>query len=69
MEKVAGIARMELPNDVKWVRCFLRKKLNCYRRFVPDIPEQLVPLNNLLEKGRNMEITPIMEDNARKYLK
>ncbi|WP_406707038.1 Ty3/Gypsy family RNase HI domain-containing protein [Sodalis sp.] len=40
--------------------------LNNYRQFIPDMAE---PLNDLLKKGRIVEITPVIEDNIRRCLK
>ncbi|MGR0202213.1 hypothetical protein, partial [Klebsiella pneumoniae] len=55
--KVEAISRMVIPRDVKGIRRLLGT-LNYYRRFIPEMAEYLVPLNNLLKKGVKITITP-----------
>ncbi|MGR0202338.1 hypothetical protein, partial [Klebsiella pneumoniae] len=66
--KVEAITNMAIPKDVKGIRRLLGT-LNYYRRFVPEMAEYLVPLNNLLKKGAKFVITPEMEDNIRKCMR
>lgn len=63
-EKVAAIERMALPRDVKSIRRLLGT-LNYYRRFVPEMAEHLVALNNLLKKGKTVKISPEIEENIK----
>ncbi|WP_445972465.1 hypothetical protein, partial [Klebsiella pneumoniae] len=58
---------MAVPRDVKGIRRLLGS-LNYYRRFVPEMAEYLVPINNLLKKGRKIFVTPEMENNFRKCM-
>lgn len=66
--KVEAISRMAIPTDIKGIRRLLGT-LNYYRRFVPDMAQLLVPLNNLLKKGQKIVITPVIEDNIRRCLR
>ncbi|MGR0271986.1 reverse transcriptase domain-containing protein, partial [Klebsiella pneumoniae] len=65
--KIDAISRMAVPRDVKGIRRLLGS-LNYYRRFVPEMAEYLVPINNLLKKGRKIFVTPEMENNFRKCM-
>lgn len=65
--KVEAIQRMAIPRDVKGIRRLLGS-LNYYRRFVPEMAECMVPLNNLLKKGSKLVITPAMENNIKRCM-
>lgn len=67
IRKVAAIQRMAIPRDIKGIRRLLGT-LNYYRRFVPEMAECLVPLNNLLKKGKKLIVTPAMEDSIRRCM-
>lgn len=66
--KVEALQKMAIPRDVKGIRRLLGS-LNYYRRFVPEMAEYLVPLNNLLKKGRKVIVTAEIETNIRKCIK
>lgn len=62
-----AIQNMAMPRYIKGIRMLLGK-LHYYRRFVPEMAKYLAPLNNLLKKGRQLAITPVIEDNVRKCM-
>jgi transposase len=55
-DKVAAISELPPPTNVKGVRRFLGVA-SWYRRFVPDFAELVVPLTNLLKKGKRWSWT------------
>lgn len=65
--KVEAIQRMAIPRDVKGIRRLLGS-LNYYRRFIPEMADRLVSINNLLKKGSKVVITPAMENNIRQCM-
>jgi len=56
-EKVAAMTELEPPSTVKGLRQYLGV-VSWYRRFVPDFPRIVKPLNDMLRKGSKWEWTP-----------
>lgn len=66
LSKVEAIKKMKIPQDVKGIWRLLLT-LHHYRRFIPEMAEYLIPLNNLLKKGMKVTVAPVMEDNIRNW--
>jgi hypothetical protein len=52
--KVKEIANMPLPKDLSSLRSYLGM-LNYYRRYIPNLAAEIVPLNDMLQKQRKFK--------------
>ena len=66
-EKVAALAKMPMPKNVKQTRALLGG-LSYYRKFVPQFAKRIRPLTSLLKKDVKFEFTPAMEGIVRELL-
>ena len=65
--RVAALARMPMPTDIKQLRSLLGG-LSYYRKFLPNMAYHIRPVTALLKKGAAFEIASAMEDTVRTLL-
>ena len=65
--RVAALARMRMPTDIKQLRSLLGG-LSYYRKFLPNMPYHIRPVTALLKKGAAFEFASAMEDTVRTLL-
>ena len=60
-DKIAALARMPMPRDIKQLRSLLGG-LSYYRKFLPNMAKRVRPITALLKKGATFRFTPPMEE-------
>ena len=65
--RVAALARMPMPTDIKQLRSLLGS-LSYYRKFLPNMAYHIRPVTALLKKGAAFEFAYAMEDTVRTLL-
>ena len=65
--RVAALARMPMPTDIKQFRSLLGG-LIYYRKFLPNMAYHIRPVTALLKKGAAFEFASAMEDTVRTLL-
>ena len=65
--RVAALARMPMPTDIKQLRSLLGG-LSYYRKFLPNMAYLIRPVTALLKKGAAFELASAMEDTVRTLL-
>ena len=65
--RVAALARMPMPTDIKQLRSLLGG-LRYYRKFLPNMAYHIRPVTALLKKGAAFEFASAMEDTVRTLL-
>ena len=65
--RVAALARMPMPTDIKQLRSLL-SGLSYYRKFLPNMAHHIRPVTALLTKGAAFEFASAMEDTVRTLL-
>ena len=65
--RVAALARMPIPTDIKQLRSLLGG-LSYYRMFLPNMAHHIRPVTALPKKGAAFEFTSAMEDTVRALL-
>ena len=66
-DKIAALARMPMPRDIKQLRSLLGG-LSYYRKFLPNMAKRVRPITALLKKGATCSFTPPMEKAVRALL-
>ena len=66
-DKIAALARMPMPRDIKQLRSLLGG-LSHYRKFLPNMAKRVRPITALLNKGVTFSFTPPMEEAVRALL-
>eukprot|EP00752_Nemacystus_decipiens_P002032 g1947.t1 len=66
-DKVAALAKMPMPTDLKQLRSLLGG-LSYYRSFIKDMAKRTKALNDLLKKGTTFAFTDSMEATVRELL-
>ena len=66
-DKIAALARMPMPRDIKQLRSLLGG-LSYYRKFLPNTAKRVRPITALLKKGATFSFTPPMEETVRALL-
>ena len=65
--RVAALARMPMPTDIKQLRSLVGG-LSYYRKFLPNMAHHIRPVTALLKKGAAFEFTSATEDTVRTLL-
>ena len=65
--RVAALARMPMPTDIKQLRSLLGG-FSYYRKFLPNMAHHIRQVTALLKKGAAFEFTSAMEDTVRTLL-
>ena len=65
--RVAALARMPMPTDIKQLRSLLGG-LRYYRKFLPNMAHHIRPVTALLKEGAAFEFTSAMKDTVRALL-
>ena len=66
-DKIAALARMPMPRDIKQLRS-LPGGLSYYRKFLPNMAKRVRPITALLKKGATFSFTPPLEEAIRALL-
>ena len=66
-DKIAALARMPMPRDIKQLRSLLGG-LSYYRKFLPNMAKRVRPITALLKNGVTFSFTPPMEEAVRASL-
>ena len=66
-DKIAALARMPMPRNIKQLRSLLGG-LSYYRKFLPNMAKRVRPITALLKKGATFSFTPPMEEAVRALL-
>ena len=66
-DKIAALAQMPTPRDIKQLRSLLGG-LSYYRKFLPNMAKRVRPIMSLLKKGATFNFTPPMEAAVRVLL-
>ena len=66
-DKIAALARMPMPRNIKQLRSLLGGLSYC-RKFLPNMAKRVRPITALLKEGATFSFTPPMEEAVRALL-